>query len=314
MKQIINFLLVAIFILSAFVACEPNAKGEAPMATNRAPLKISRASHDKLPIELGRLHNAAMEKFVVYCEKNDITPFKESKFSDDIYTEFAKKYVEMHLVTTEYPDYWRWQEEASKLSSESVRKVVSQLQDIIFDCDKENVVPKIEEIIKQEQGNYNTEGELIMIESFCNLAIYSFTLWNFEWDWAMSPLIPKHLAYTANQNNEDNKESDDKEEKEDQTEMKSSDYNAKKIAFVDLMGGIGGAALGGGWSGFAVGAIVASLSEYVEETLDAVAVTIDPKDVDKESYFYSYLLDKYTKNKDAFCKMYGNKFEGIIYK
>lgn len=313
MKQIINFLFVMIFILSAFVACESNASGEASMSTNRVPFKISQASPEKLPIELGRLHNAAMKEFVVYCEKNDITPFKGSKFSDDTYMEFAKKYVEEHLVAAEYPDYWRWQEEASKLSPESVHKVVSQLKDIIFDSDKENVVPKIEEIIKYEQGNYNTEGELIMIESFCNLAIYSYTLWNFKWDWTMSPLIPRHLAYTANQNNEDNKEGDDKSEKEDQTEMKSSDYNTKKIAFVDLMGGVEGAALGGGWPGFAVGAIVASLTEYVVETMDAVAIAIDPKDVDKESYFYSHLLNKYIKNKDAFCKMYGNKFEGIIY-
>lgn len=315
MKRILSISLLTISILCTFVACEPNVNQDDFMSVHSRSSKANLESYDNLPKELGKLHNEAMRDFGKFCEENSLSPFKGNGFSDDTYMDFAKKYVKTHLTVSDSPDYIRLQEESAKLSEEAVQKLVSQLQDVIFNCDSKDVIPKIVDLSYQEQGKYNTEGESLMIQSFCNLALYSFSLWNFEWDWTISPLVPEHLAYTMPQSDGSEKNNDEKkeDEKEDQTEMKKTDYNTRKIAFVDLMGGVGGAALGGGWPGFAVGAIVASLTEYGSETLDAVALEIDPNDIDKDSYFYKHLDNKYKVDKDAFYKRYGNKFEGIIY-
>ena len=286
-----------------------------------------------LPAYIGALHNAGIYAFVEYVNENNLSPYTECDFTDEMIETFAQNYVIEHLCDFEYLCDFDIELDTNILSAYGI------LLDSILSCDME--VADINNCIDEATADFYAEYAIvspddIIYEVVKEITKATNTLWGEEWDFEQQSFIFPYSTFAGrsietgdasgeNTNDPEREEEDSEEEKKkDQQELKKADLGGAimggiKGAKIGVNAGIatgGGAVITGAWGaliGAAVGAVGASILEHVTQEIVEEAKIIEPENVYQNTYLYDYLLRLQHINPTKYQELFGGKFDGFIY-
>ena len=267
-----------------------------------------------IPAYIGALHNASIYAFVDYVNENGLNPYEEGGFTEAMIDTFANQYVITRLLpirdnfsVNAYIDY--------NLVYQYTGEIVSFLDDYSYYFDDH-----VQEYTRQYCENYQIyDDDSIVYSVIKEVAIATDKLWGCEWDFSERCFEDSYIYFESS-------ESEEGEEKteEDQKELKKADiYGAAGGCVEGVKIGVkvgiatgGGAVITGAWGaliGAAVGAVSASILEYVAQEMVEVAKIIEPEYVYQNTYLYDYLLRLQHRDYAKYQELFGGKFNGYIY-
>ena len=322
-KSIFKVGLLTTLILILAVSCTSSAEdttSQLPAVSNKQrvfsnPSLPYVSDVNDIPAYIGALHNASIYAFVEYVNENGLNPYEEGGFTEAMIDTFANQYVITRLlpirdnfsVNTYYIDY--------NLINLYTEEVVSFLDDYSYYFDDH-----VQEYTRQYcEYNLMVDNDSIVYSVIKEVAIATDRLWSCEWDFSQRCFDGSYMYFESS-------ESEEGEEKteEEQKELKKADiYGAAggciEGAKIGVKVGVatgGGAIITGVWGaliGAAVGAVSASILEYVAQEMVEVAKIIEPEDVYQNTYLYDYLLQLQNKDYAKYQELFGGKFDGYIY-
>lgn len=262
---------------------------------------------------MAEAHNEAMYAFESYYNEHGLNAFTDGRLSDNDIQQFTTDFAEQYKAEHSDTDWDELQQAYSTYSSAQFEELKNQLSEVVLNYSYEELGSLIDDIESNACANCSTEEEALLVSTICQIAYHSALLWEQDWDWNNSYLIPDNIVYESGEQSDDNKTEDQKEEEQKQKD-KEQQEKLKRIAAEDMFGAIAGSTAGP--EGALAGAIAASLCQYIIENMLAVAEKIDLENsdpIDSNSYFFTTLQSYYRTNPYECITRYGSKYEGIIY-
>ena len=280
-----------------------------------------------LPAYIGALHNAGIYAFINYVNENNLSPFTECEFTDEMIETFAQNYVIEHLCDFEYLCDFDIELDTNILTA------YGMLLDSILSYDMS--VADINNCIEGATADFYAEYTIvspndIVYEVIKEITKASNTLWGEEWDFEQESFIFPYSNITSrsieapssndndnndNNGNNNNQESEE-EKKKNQEQLKKADKTgAKEGAEVGItLGAIGGfgSAVGGCALGAAIGGLVYSAVEFVIQSSETKALQMESEQVIPNSYLHRHLRFLHETEPVKYNNLYGNKFDSIL--
>ena len=158
-----------------------------------------------LPAYIGALHNAGIYAFVEYVNENNLSPYTECDFTDEMIETFVNNYVNTMLTPVLDPFEFNMTVSTNILDllSAEYNNIINSTSDI----DEINIA--ILERTEDIYGIYGIEDEdAVIYDVIKEIAIATNTLWRLEWNFSQSCFNNPYLRYNNSRSNDNSDNSD----------------------------------------------------------------------------------------------------------
>lgn len=277
-----------------------------------------------LPAYIGALHNAGIYAFIDYVNANNLSPFIECDFTDDMIEEFAEIYTMEHL------EQYTCLLEVEVTDTDSC--LLSSFGELLTNIIMENQdVESINNLILEQSEDFYTHNSIEASNRFVyntikEIALATNRLWGCEWDYTQPSFTnpDPNVAYSSENNNDSNNNDNNNNDNNDNNQKTDDEIRELKIA--DIAGAVEGAiegaitGVGGGLAGMATGAVLmgvrqavkASIIIYIAQELVEHATIMRAEFIIPNTYMYYMLVNYQATNPEEFYSAFGNKYDNII--